>query len=825
MSTDGSLRRLQAVAQGVLLRHVRGARQTDARPGFLGPVQIRYCSAQSCDSNNHIGVSLRPTPTISKQSKVRDQLVAHIYHGSPYAVGGNTMKKEDLKNVLLDLIDYVKKANKNDSVMLQILEEVKKGCNEREELEEEMIQLKSNNEVLLKELADVKSHLSALHLHQQPTMENDSSPPPSFADAVKKSVHPALKEDKAKCDVIISKVEEKGKDKSFAADLCSKISFDTKPIGVMRLGRKKEDTHHHRLLKLSFSTNFEACAFCSRFEEVRKYKPNDLSGFRVRPGRKQEDQAAFRKRAIVANILNKEAKREGDMCSYSKLDVPTKKYYNFDFFLFPSLRTLFPIYPILPMFCPPPNYLCTQCTNNPLTTLPFYELDTHSFSLVIQDLNDAQPRIPMNIDSLNAMTFDVFNVDDKSAIDELDDIDPDLCFYNQISSNRCSDYYSENSLQRLCKPHPSSLSIFHCNIRSFFANSNELMNMMTTINYEFPIICLSETWLGATNCHLANIPSYNHEYSIRNARIGGAGDYNINLLTTKSHLSYSDFVDVLFANSFLPTINKPTRITGSSATIIDNIFINNLTRASITSGILANSISDHCPVFCFTLFHNNKSNQNNFIIKRLFTDRNKNKFHDLISSTQWDQVLNEANCRTAFTSFYTQFTTIFDQSFPLTKIKLGYKNRKPWLTDAMKNSIKMKNKLYCKYLKTKNPNDQKQYKSYKITLRSILYKAERTHYDQLFCRNKNNLRKSWEVIKTVIHKQKFNNKQQYNMEVNGKKTSDLDIITKHFNEYFINVGPNLSKSIPYSNIDPISYITQTNRYSYVHQTHKRNRNR
>jgi Cu/Zn superoxide dismutase len=232
----------------------------------------------------------------------------------------NTMKKEDLKNTLLDLIDYVKNAKKNDSVMLQILEEVKKGSNEREGLKEEMTQLKSNNEVLLKELADVKSHLSALHLHQKPTMENDSSPLPFFADAVKKSVHTALQEDKARCDVIISKVEEKGKDESFAADLCSKISYDTKPIGVMRLGRKKEDTHHHRLLKLSFSTNFEARAFRSRFEEARKDKPNDLSEFRVRPGRNREDQAAFRKSAIVANTLNKEAKHEGDMCSYSVRD-------------------------------------------------------------------------------------------------------------------------------------------------------------------------------------------------------------------------------------------------------------------------------------------------------------------------------------------------------------------------------------------------------------------------------------------------------------------------------------------------------------------------
>ncbi|ELU18771.1 hypothetical protein CAPTEDRAFT_218501 [Capitella teleta] len=52
-----------------------------------------------------------------------------------------------------------------------------------------------------------------------------------------------------------------------------------------------------------------------------------------------------------------------------------------------------------------------------------------------------------------------------------------------------------------------------------------------------------------------------------------------------------------------------------------------------------------------------------------------------------------------------------------------------------------------------------------------------------------------------------------NMEINGKETSDLDIITKHFKEYFIKVGPNLAKSIPNSNIDPISYTTQTNRYS------------
>ena len=75
------------------------------------------------------------------------------------------------------------------------------------------------------------------------------------------------------------------------------------------------------------------------------------------------------------------------------------------------------------------------------------------------------------------------------------------------------------------------------------------------------------------------------------------GDYNINLLNYDSHELTAGFINSLYSYGFVPLINRPTRITSHSATIIDNIFTNNH-EALIKScqGILVTDLSDHFPV-------------------------------------------------------------------------------------------------------------------------------------------------------------------------------------------------------------------------------------
>ena len=76
------------------------------------------------------------------------------------------------------------------------------------------------------------------------------------------------------------------------------------------------------------------------------------------------------------------------------------------------------------------------------------------------------------------------------------------------------------------------------------------------------------------------------------------GDYDINILIYDSHSATAEFVDMLYSHVFLPMINRPNRITQNSATIIDNIFPNNIGESECGhSGILVTDITDHFPIF------------------------------------------------------------------------------------------------------------------------------------------------------------------------------------------------------------------------------------
>ena len=71
------------------------------------------------------------------------------------------------------------------------------------------------------------------------------------------------------------------------------------------------------------------------------------------------------------------------------------------------------------------------------------------------------------------------------------------------------------------------------------------------------------------------------------------GDLNINSLDHSIGTNVRDFFKLIFENGIFPLINRPTRVTKSSARIIDHV----LTNTIIESGIIKTDISDHFAVF------------------------------------------------------------------------------------------------------------------------------------------------------------------------------------------------------------------------------------
>ena len=75
------------------------------------------------------------------------------------------------------------------------------------------------------------------------------------------------------------------------------------------------------------------------------------------------------------------------------------------------------------------------------------------------------------------------------------------------------------------------------------------------------------------------------------------GYFNINILHAESSCYAQDFLLSLQSFSFIPTIDEPTRVHNSSATLIDNILTDNAD-ANISSGNTVSDISDHFSQFC-----------------------------------------------------------------------------------------------------------------------------------------------------------------------------------------------------------------------------------
>ena len=74
------------------------------------------------------------------------------------------------------------------------------------------------------------------------------------------------------------------------------------------------------------------------------------------------------------------------------------------------------------------------------------------------------------------------------------------------------------------------------------------------------------------------------------------GDFNIDLLNTDTCSHTEDYINTLSSFNFLPCILQPTRITEHSATLIDNIFSNNMEHHQV-SGNVIHDITDHLPNF------------------------------------------------------------------------------------------------------------------------------------------------------------------------------------------------------------------------------------
>ena len=146
-------------------------------------------------------------------------------------------------------------------------------------------------------------------------------------------------------------------------------------------------------------------------------------------------------------------------------------------------------------------------------------------------------------------------------------------------------------------------------------------------------------------------------------------DQNLYLLKIDNHAQTSELFNNFVSNSFIPAITKPTSITSSSATLIDNIYVNNIRHnTTLKSGILLEDFSDHLPIFCTLEFQKNftKKYEPKIIERRQLTETAVQEIKMKLSGTDWNYLL-DLDVGDTYHSFINKLNIILDETAPVKK--------------------------------------------------------------------------------------------------------------------------------------------------------------
>ena len=121
----------------------------------------------------------------------------------------------------------------------------------------------------------------------------------------------------------------------------------------------------------------------------------------------------------------------------------------------------------------------------------------------------------------------------------------------------------------------------------------------------------------------------------------------------------------------------------------------------------------------------------------------------------------------------------------------------PWITKGIIKSSKKKQKLYEKFLKRKTCINENNYKNYKRLFENVKNRSKKNYFSERLITYKNNVKKTWNVIKEVIGSTKSSKHSlPKRIVVNKIEILNNKKIADTFNKHFASVGPNLANSIP-----------------------------
>ena len=135
------------------------------------------------------------------------------------------------------------------------------------------------------------------------------------------------------------------------------------------------------------------------------------------------------------------------------------------------------------------------------------------------------------------------------------------------------------------------------------------------------------------------------------------------------------------------------------------------------------------------------------------------------------------------------------------------------------SSIKIRDKLYKKYIKEKNKIKklllEKKYKTYRNTIVTLLRNSRIQHYQKYFQEKKQNIKIIWNGINEIIHsKRNTARTSPTSITINNRDVSNPIEMANEFNNFFTTISRKLKSKIRPSNSNFTDYLKNSNSKSF-----------
>ena len=277
------------------------------------------------------------------------------------------------------------------------------------------------------------------------------------------------------------------------------------------------------------------------------------------------------------------------------------------------------------------------------------------------------------------------------------------------------------------------------------------------------------------------------------------GDCNKNWTDKSSHTAKTTLGHL----NLTQLINEPTRVTPTSQSLLDWILVSHPNRF-IKSGIMPDSFSDHCIVFCIWKIKLPKLPPKLINIGQYKKINNNHFINDLIS-VNWDRYQIISNVHDAWDFFHTELLKIIDKHAPFKTIKVKGSHL-PWVSSDLISTFRQRDKAWATYRKSKSAADWENYRLLRNKSKTMCRNAKSNHFKESLSHDNINSKEFWKKIKSLTSESKSNH---YNkLKVNNTILHNPLSVAQAFNHHFSSVcAPTTSHPYVISNTAPPHHST------------------